>query len=132
MSTCGTPAPAVVFHSVGKKKSPTVSLCQTLCMNSILQKTEKENPGGCKCTILHLPACAFDNNEIKIRIYCYVGYCLKLEAIVGSLTWVRLIRHWAVVHESLLEIFIKRSMASALKIVLTGSASNRLLRKIYA
>jgi len=39
---------AVVFHSV--------SLGQTLCMNSVLQKTEKQNLGGCKCTTFPLHA----------------------------------------------------------------------------
>ena len=50
VSTCGTPKPAVVFHSV--EKSLTVSLCQTLCMDSVLKKTEKHNLWGCKCTTL--------------------------------------------------------------------------------
>jgi len=49
MSTCGTPKPAAVFHSV--EKSLTVSLCRTLCnvcMDSahVLQKPEKQNPRG--------------------------------------------------------------------------------------
>src|SRR6218665_2281477 len=44
VSTCGTPMSAVVFHSV--EKSLRVSLCQTLCMNRVLQNTEKQNPGG--------------------------------------------------------------------------------------
>src|SRR6218665_582686 len=38
------------------KRRLTASLGQTLCTNSVLQKTEKQNPGGCKCTTLNLPA----------------------------------------------------------------------------
>src|SRR6218665_3577262 len=54
----GTPiAPDVLFHSVEKRLA--VFLCQTLC-NSVhrywSEKTEMQNPGGCKCTTLHLPA----------------------------------------------------------------------------
>src|SRR6218665_1316537 len=52
--TCGTPTPAAVFHCVEKRL--VVSLCQTLCMDSVLQKPENQNPGGCKCTTLHLRA----------------------------------------------------------------------------
>jgi len=54
VSTCGTPTAAVVFNSV--EKSLTAFLCQTLCMDSLLKKPEKQNPKECKCTTLHLPA----------------------------------------------------------------------------
>ena len=57
-STCGTPTSAVVFHSL--EKSLMVSLCQILCMDSVLQNPEKQNPGGCKCTTLHLIAGALE------------------------------------------------------------------------
>jgi len=53
VSTCGTPMSAVVFHSA--EKSLAVSLCQTRCMSSVLQKTETKNPGGASaplCTCL--------------------------------------------------------------------------------
>ena len=59
VSACGTPTLAVVFHSV--EKSLTMSLCQTLCMNSVLRKPEEQNLEGCKCTTLHLPAGVYFN-----------------------------------------------------------------------
>jgi len=38
------------------RKESDVSLRQTLCTDSVLQKPEKQNPGRCRCTTLHLPA----------------------------------------------------------------------------
>src|SRR6218665_257964 len=71
VSTCGTPTPAVVFHCVEKRLM--VSLCQTLCVDSVLQKPENQNPGACKCTTLHLRAGALVSNihqRLKYLICC--------------------------------------------------------------
>jgi len=48
MSTCGTPTPAVVFHS---------DYCS--------EKAEKQNLGVCRCTSLHLPAGALGVCELE-------------------------------------------------------------------
>src|SRR6218665_3219525 len=51
---CGTTTTAaVIFQSV--EKGLTVSWCQALCMNSVLQKTEKQNPGSARTPLA--PAC---------------------------------------------------------------------------
>src|SRR6218665_3346140 len=48
------PKPAVIFHSVERDLR---CLCVRFCAWIVFcLKTEKRNPGGCKCTTLHLPA----------------------------------------------------------------------------
>src|SRR6218665_1351734 len=64
----GTPTSAVVFHTV--KGDLVASLSQTLCMNGVLQKTEKQNPGRCKCTTLHLPAGALETSSFSYHWKC--------------------------------------------------------------
>jgi len=54
VSTYGKPKPAVILHSV-EKETDSVSESDSV-HGSVLQKTEKQNSGGCKCTTLHLPA----------------------------------------------------------------------------
>src|SRR6218665_416659 len=66
VSTCGTPTYAVVFPSI--EKSSTASPCQTLCMDSVLQNPEKQNPGGASappCTCLRAPLRQTINVHVK-------------------------------------------------------------------
>jgi len=57
--TCGPPTPAVVFHSVEKRLMGVMeSMCQTLSMNSVLQKIKIKFRGGAiasPCTCLRAP-----------------------------------------------------------------------------
>ena len=55
--TRGTPTPAVLFH-YGEKRPKNVYVSDSAHELYSAKKTEKQNPEGCKCIPLHLPAAA--------------------------------------------------------------------------